>query len=182
VGSLAQEDKIIVFCQYKQSIAAFQAAFEGLGIGYVTLTGEDNMKKRQQAIDGFQTDPKKRIFLATIDAAYVAITLTAANYVSFASQPLTPGKMAQAEDRAYRNGQKRGVFVDVPLIPGTLDDAICKLLDHKRAIAGDVMLEANPDEAKQKELEDKAALEAAAACGLIKSGALVKEKQKTMAL
>lgn len=167
VGGLHEDDKIIVFCQYKQSIGAFQSAFQSAGIEYVTLTGEHNMKQRQESIDQFQANPKKRIFLATIDAAYVAITLTAANYVVFASQPLTPGKMSQAEDRAYRNGQKRKVTVAVPHIPGTLDDSVIKLLDHKRKLAAEVMLEEGAGPEATQKAEEKAAVELAEMSGLI---------------
>lgn len=167
VGGLRQEDKVIVFCQYTQSIAAFQAAFEAAGIKYVTLTGADSLKKRQQAIDAFQKDKGTRIFLATTDAAYVGITLTAANYVMFASRPWTPGKEAQAEDRAYRNGQERPVIVVQPYIPGTLDEALAALLDHKRRIADDVMLKVDPDEGKQRQAEEAAAKETAGLLGWI---------------
>lgn len=183
IGGLKHEDKTIVFCQYTQSIAAFEAAFDAAGIKYVTLTGADSLKKRQQSIDAFQKDKNVRVFLATTDAAYVGITLTAANYVMFASLPWTPGKKAQAEDRAYRNGQERPVIVVEPFIPGTLDEALAKLLEHKKQIAAEVMgEEVGQTDEEIKKAEDAAANETAEALGWIRNKAAATLKQGRMAL
>ncbi|TXI84750.1 MAG: hypothetical protein E6Q40_08915, partial [Cupriavidus sp.] len=45
----------------------------------------------------------------------------------------------QAEDRAYRNGQKRDVFVMLLIVPGTIDEQILALLDSKEEIESDVV-------------------------------------------
>jgi SNF2 family DNA or RNA helicase len=94
--------------------------------------GSDSLKRRQQAVDAFQHDSAVTVFIGTTSAAGVGITLTAANYVVFASLPWTPALMRQAEDRAYRMGQKRDVIVLVPLVPKTLDEQVWSLLQSKR--------------------------------------------------
>ena len=97
------------------------------------------MKKRQAALDAFQGDPVIKVFIGTTSAAGVGITLTAANYVLFVSQPWTPAVMRQAEDRAYRNGQTRDVIVIVPIVPDTIDQDIMRLLDSKTALEEDTV-------------------------------------------
>jgi SNF2 family DNA or RNA helicase len=82
-------------------------------------------------------------------AAGVGLNLTAANYVIFASLPWTPALKDQAEDRAYRNGQNRLVIVKIPLVEGTIDTALWELLEHKRAIATEVL---NPEEAQAQSM------------------------------
>lgn len=52
----------------------------------------------------------------------------------FASLPWTPALKRQAEDRAYRSGQTRDVFVIIPVVAGTIDEQIVALLDAKREI------------------------------------------------
>lgn len=131
IQSLGEDDKAIVFCEYTDTVAVMQEAFASAGLACVTLVGSDSAAKRQRSIDAFQQDPKVRVFIGTTMAAGVGITLTAANYVFFASLPWTNALMRQAEDRAYRLGQKRNVIVVVPLIPTTLDEAVWKLLDSK---------------------------------------------------
>ena len=47
--------------------------------------------------------------------------------------------MRQAEDRAYRLGQLRDVMVLVPLIAGTIDEGIWRLLESKQETEQDVV-------------------------------------------
>jgi SNF2 family DNA or RNA helicase len=107
---------------------------QGLGIACVTLTGADTPARRMAAVDGFQQRPEVRVFIGTTMAAGVGLTLTAANYVFFASLPWTPALKRQAEDRAYRSGNRRDVLVIVPVVAHTIDEQIAALLDSKRDI------------------------------------------------
>lgn len=139
IESLQAEDKAIIFCEYMTTVTAMVEAFKAAGIKAVQLVGADTAKKRQKAIDAFQNDPEVRVFIGTTMAAGVGITLTAANYVLFASMPWTPALMRQAEDRAYRLGQKRDVIVIVPIIPNTIDEAVWEILESKREKETDVV-------------------------------------------
>ena len=139
VESLSAGDKIIIFCEYMNTVQLIQNAFAASGIVCVTLVGSDSAKKRQSAIDAFQNDPRVTVFIGTTSAAGVGITLTAANYVAFASLPWTPALMRQAEDRAYRLGQKRNVLVIVPLIEQTIDEGVWSLLSSKQETETDVV-------------------------------------------
>ncbi|WP_225213928.1 helicase-related protein, partial [Comamonas avium] len=110
-----------------------------LQIRCVSLVGADSAKRRQAAVDAFQDDPEVKVFIGSTMAAGVGITLTAANIVAFASMPWTPALMRQAEDRAYRLGQKRDVLVLVPIIPGTIDEGVLALQDNKRTTEEEVI-------------------------------------------
>ena len=132
IEGLSEGDKIIVFCEYISTVQALREALDAIGVRCVTLVGSDSLTKRQAAVDAFQNDPGVTVFIGTTAAAGVGITLTAANYVVFASLPWTPALMRQAEDRAYRLGQRRNVIVIVLLIPGTIDEQVWALLQSKR--------------------------------------------------
>jgi len=147
IEGLGEGDKIIVFCEYMATVEVLKSAFAQANINCVTLVGSDSGTKRQKAIDAFQNDPAVQVFIGTTSAAGVGITLTAANYVAFASPPWTPALMRQAEDRAYRLGQLRDVMVLVPLIPNTIDDQVWRLLETKTELEQDVV------EAVRAELE-----------------------------
>lgn len=45
----------------------------------------------------------------------------------------------QAEDRAWRNGQRRPVTVINPLVPGTIDEDLYRLLEAKTDIENDLI-------------------------------------------
>ncbi len=139
VESLSEGDKIIIFCEYMSTVEAMRDAFAQAGIACVSLVGADSGARRQKAIDAFQNDPAVTVFIGTTSAAGVGITLTAANHVAFASLPWTPALMRQAEDRAYRLGQRRNVLVIVPLVAGSIDEGIWSLLQYKQATEQDVV-------------------------------------------
>lgn len=138
VQSLQADDKVIIFCEYMPTVDFMKESFKNAGIDCVTLVGSDNGSSRQRAVDAFQQNPAVRVFIGT-SAAAVGITLTAANYVILASQPWTPAMQRQREDRAYRNGQTRDVFVIIPVIPGTIDEQVLALLGSKTEIEESVI-------------------------------------------
>jgi len=63
---------------------------------------------RQDYVDAFQAG-KMKVFVGTIKAGGVGITLTAADTVILHDRALTPGDAVQAEDRLHRIGQHKNV-------------------------------------------------------------------------
>lgn len=97
----------IIFFHYKESMEAMKT---WLGEEAFYYSGESAVNERQEMIDAFQKGEKK-FFVAQIDAAKVAITLTYADRVIFLSLPWNHADYRQASDRAYRIGQKNSVLV-----------------------------------------------------------------------
>jgi len=139
IRNLDQDDKVLVFCEYVDTVDELVATLTAEGIGCVSMTGSDATGKRQRAVDRLQEDAEVRVFIGTTGAAGVGITLTAANVVMFAGLPWTPALKRQAEDRAWRNGQKRPVTVIIPLVPDTIDDDLYRLLEAKTDIENDLI-------------------------------------------
>ncbi|MDT3723216.1 C-terminal helicase domain-containing protein, partial [Pseudomonas oryzihabitans] len=146
LGELDPEDKVILFCEYKETVTTLQKLCEAAGLGCVTLVGTDSLTKRQKAIDRFQQDVDCRVFIGTTSAAGTGNNLTAANYVFFLGLPWTPVLQDQAEDRAYRNGQRRLVVVKIPLDENSIDLQLWQMLQDKRRIAQDLI---EPDAIKK---------------------------------
>jgi SWI/SNF-related matrix-associated actin-dependent regulator 1 of chromatin subfamily A len=89
---------------------------------------------KQQSVDRFQRDPKCKLFVGSITAAGVGITLTAASYVLFAELDWRPAMVAQAEDRLHRIGQKESVLVQHVVFDGSLDANMAKKIVEKQEI------------------------------------------------
>jgi SWI/SNF-related matrix-associated actin-dependent regulator 1 of chromatin subfamily A len=127
------EGKILVFAHHRDVVEALTKEFAD--VGAVKLMGGASADDKQAAIDRFQTDPSCRVFVGSIKAAGVGITLTAATHVVFAEQDWTPGWNQQAEDRAHRIGQRESVLIQYVVLDGSLDAHIAQVNVDKAAIA-----------------------------------------------
>ncbi len=129
--TLENVDKLIVFAHHLDVLKALKDAF---GNAAVVLTGETPLPARQAAVDAFQTNPAIKVFVASIKAAGVGITLTAASTVLFAELDWTPGGMSQAEDRAHRIGQLNSVLVQHLVLDGSFDQRMAETIVEKQAV------------------------------------------------
>lgn len=155
-------DKVIVFAHHHDVISGLVKGFEeSLEEGrVVTITGEMDGTARQAAVDAFQTDDKTKIVVASIMAAGVGLTLTAASTVVFVESDWVPGNLTQAEDRAHRIGQKDMVMVHQLVVPGSLDEYMSRLVTEKQNIADAAMDRSTTVEAPELSLEERAKREA----------------------
>ena len=128
----------------------------------VTVTGDDNDRQKQWAVDRFQTDEGCRLIILNYKSGGVGLTLTAASNVLFVEFPWTAADCNQAEDRAHRNGQKNAVNCVYLLGKDTIDEYMYNLIQQKREISDGVTgTEENTEERKisQADLIFNAAVE-----------------------
>ena len=71
--------------------------------------------------------------------AQVGLTLTAAQAVIFGELVWTPGELIQAEDRAHRIGQTRGLTVYYLIAVGTCDEGMWQAVKQKLQGIGQAM-------------------------------------------
>ena len=115
---LEQVGKTLCFVIHKDVVSAIREKFKNVAVCYV---GGMTNTKRQESIDRFQNDPSAKLFIGNIDAAGVAITLTAARVVVFGEMSLNPAKNAQAEDRAHRIGLHWPLLVQYLVWDGSVE-------------------------------------------------------------
>ena len=94
------------------------------GKTYVRIDGKVSGPKRSQAVRDFQTDPNIYVFLISTGAGGEGITLTAANKVIIFDPNWNPARDLQAQDRAYRMGQRREVNVYRFISAGTIEEKL----------------------------------------------------------
>lgn len=141
------DEKIIVGAHHHDVIDGLRAAAAARGWAPVTLTGRETTAERQAAVEAFQTDPTVRLFIGSIQAAGVGITLTAGSTVVFAELDWVPGNVSQFEDRAHRIGQTDSVLVWHLVLAGSIDARMARLLVEKQEVI-DAALDTNhPDRA-----------------------------------
>lgn len=104
---LEQGRSVILFTEFVPSAEALAAHYRKAGLGVELLTGKPS-DDRQAMIDRFQAK-KSRVWISTIKAGGVGLTLTAASDVVLIDRPYMVDDAQQAEDRAHRIGQQDNV-------------------------------------------------------------------------
>lgn len=125
-------EKLIVFAHHHEVV---DKLMEHLGDKAVKLTGRDKQDDRQDAVDRFQNDDSVQVFVGSIQAAGVGLTLTASANVVFVELDWVPANVTQAEDRAHRIGQTNHVLVQHLVVDGSLDARMAQVLVHKQNLA-----------------------------------------------
>ena len=133
---IEQGKKVIVFTNFTDSLQTIYKHFEKQA---VYLDGSCSKPHRQKAVDEFQDNEKIKVFVGNIKAAGVGLTLTSAEVVIMNDLSFVPAEHSQAEDRAYRYGQKNNVLVYYPLYENTIEGAIYDILNRKKQIIRTVM-------------------------------------------
>ena len=133
---IEQGKKVIIFSNFTEPLKKIHEHF---GKKSVYLDGSTSKPARQDAVDRFQESEKIQVFCGNMKAAGVGLTLTAAEAVIMNDLSFVPADHAQAEDRAYRYGQKNNVSVFYPLFENTIEGVIYDILSHKKQIIGTVM-------------------------------------------
>lgn len=128
---LDQEDKLVVFAHHHDVIDAIMNEFKDIA---VELTGNTKVNDRQDLVHKFQTDPDCKLFVGSITAAGLGITLTAANNVVFAEIDWVPANITQAEDRTHRIGQVNSVLVQHLVLEGSLDSVMAQRVIEKQNV------------------------------------------------
>ena len=133
---IEQGKKVIIFSNFTEPLKRIHEHF---GKQSVYLDGSTSKFGRQKAVDDFQDNEKIMVFCGNIKAAGVGITLTSAEVVIMNDLSFVPSDHSQAEDRAYRYGQKNNVLVYYPIFENTIEGVIYDMLIKKKGIFETVM-------------------------------------------
>ena len=133
---IEQGKKVIIFTNFTNTLNKITEHF---GKSAVKLDGKMSKPQRQHSVDEFQNNEKVNVFVGNLKAAGVGITLTAAEAVIMNDLSFVPSDHSQAEDRAYRYGQKFSVSVYYPIFENTIEGIIYNILTKKKNIFETVM-------------------------------------------
>jgi SWI/SNF-related matrix-associated actin-dependent regulator 1 of chromatin subfamily A len=145
---IEQGKKVIIFTNFTDTLNEIANHF---GKSAVTLDGKMSKPARQHSVDQFQENEKVKVFVGNLKAAGVGITLTAAEAVIMNDLSFVPSDHSQAEDRAYRYGQKSNVSIFYPIFDNTIEGIIYDILSQKKNVFETVM---GDNEGKGDTIED----------------------------
>jgi SNF2 family DNA or RNA helicase len=96
-------------------------------------------EERRRVVSQFQEEEDTRIFLISLKAGGVGLTLTAADYVYLVDPWWNPAVEQQAIDRTHRIGQEKKVFAYRMICRDTVEEKILQLQERKKSLASDLI-------------------------------------------
>ncbi|OBZ67066.1 ATP-dependent helicase fft2 [Grifola frondosa] len=150
--------RMLIFSQFTQILDIIQKVLELKDVKFLVLTGSTPVDVRQTLVDEFNEDESIPVFLLSTKAGGMGINLTAASVVIMFDQDFNPHNDRQAQDRAYRIGQKRDVDVVKLITKGSIEEDMLQLGQTKLALDEAVAGEAGEEAESRVETEIKMSL------------------------
>lgn len=129
---VAEGRRVLVFSQFVEMLRLIEADLAAAGIACLSLTGQT--KDRAGVLDSFAQGDAP-VFLLSLKAGGVGLTLTEADTVILYDPWWNPAVERQAMDRTHRIGQDKPVFVHRLVAAGTVEEKILDMQARKQALA-----------------------------------------------
>jgi non-specific serine/threonine protein kinase len=131
--------KALVFSQFTSMLELIRTALSERGIPHLYLDGSVSAEDRKRSVQQFQEEDDTRVFLISLKAGGVGLTLTAADYVYLVDPWWNPAAEQQAIDRSHRIGQVKKVFAYRMICKDTVEEKILQLQEKKRQLTEDLV-------------------------------------------
>jgi SNF2 family DNA or RNA helicase len=153
--AISEGESLLIFSQFTDICEGIEKHIrQSLHCNTYYLHGGTSRQRREKMISEFQdlqTEPS--VFVLSLKAGGVGITLTKANHVFHFDRWWNPAVEEQATDRAFRIGQKKNVFVHKFVVIGTLEEKIDQMIEDKKKLSSTVV---GSDESWLTELDNEA--------------------------
>ncbi|MBT4922211.1 MAG: DEAD/DEAH box helicase [Rickettsiales bacterium] len=138
---IENKESMLIFSQFKEvGHQLSKLIAEKMQINSYFIHGGVSAKKREEMIETFQSpETPPSIFILSLKAGGVGITLTKANHVFHFDRWWNPAVENQATDRAYRIGQKNKVMVHKFVTIGTLEEKIDIMIEKKQKLSDNIL-------------------------------------------
>ena len=141
---LENGEPLVVFGHHRDVIGGIRDALTEDGHRVVLVDGGTPAQARQDAVDAFQNGDAD-VFVGTMGAAGVGLTLTRASNAIFAEIDWTPATLSQSEDRLHRIGAESPVNIYHLVLDGSIDARIAEVVVAKQEVF-DAALDRKPQE------------------------------------
>ena len=131
--------RLLVFSAFASMLRIMRAEFDKRGIAYGYLDGSTKDRDRQEEVARFMQADGPPLFLCSLKAGGVGLTLTAADYVVLYDPWWNPAVERQAIDRTHRIGQHRAVTAYRLVTSGTVEEKIRALAERKANLSRNII-------------------------------------------
>jgi SNF2 family DNA or RNA helicase len=153
--AISEGESLLIFSQFTEVCENIEKQIkQAIHCNTYYLHGGTSRNRRETMITEFQDpDTEPSVFILSLKAGGVGITLTKANHVFHFDRWWNPAVENQATDRAFRIGQKKNVFVHKFVTIGTLEERIDQMIEDKKKLSSAVV---GSDESWLTELDNEA--------------------------
>lgn len=124
------DEAILIFAIHKEVIRKLA---EGLKKHHpIVVTGSVDVRERQAMVDEFQRNPRRRLFMANIQAGGTGYTLTKATRALFVEFSWSGADNDQARDRIHRIGQTSSVLAQYMVFKNSVDRRVIEAVLRKQ--------------------------------------------------
>jgi intein/homing endonuclease len=127
--------KVLVFSAFSSMLKVMRTSLDRRNVNYGYLDGSTKDRDRQLEVERFMADDGPPVFLCSLKAGGVGLTLTAADYVILYDPWWNPAVERQAIDRTHRIGQTRPVTAYRMVTAGSVEEKIRALAERKSALS-----------------------------------------------
>ncbi len=131
--------RVLVFSAFASMLRLIKDDLFKRDVGFAYLDGSVKDRDRQAEVERFMSDDGPPVFLCSLKAGGVGLTLTAADYVILYDPWWNPAVERQAIDRTHRIGQRHPVTAYRMLTRGTVEEKIRALAARKRELSENVI-------------------------------------------
>ena len=119
------DKKLVIFAQFKTSIADITSLLKKRKIKHVVLDGD---QKNKMIWRDFQKDPKIKVIVVQYESGAAGIDLYAADTILYYEPTTRSTTLEQSRDRIHRTGQKNACSYLHFITKGTIETQIFKVL------------------------------------------------------
>ncbi|KAK2583547.1 hypothetical protein KPH14_009501 [Odynerus spinipes] len=138
---LDKGDKLIIVSQWTSMLKVIGSHLSMIkGATFSEFTGNVPIKERQAIMDSFNDlSGNPKILLLSLTAGGVGLNLVGGNHLLLIDIHWNPQLESQAQDRIYRFGQKKDVFIYKFICKDTIEERIKNLQERKVEISQNVL-------------------------------------------
>ncbi|GMI08221.1 hypothetical protein TrLO_g380 [Triparma laevis f. longispina] len=134
-----QGHRVLIFSQTRMMLNLIQKFVERKGFNFKRMDGNTNVAARQGLVDKFNNDESIFGMLLTTKTGGVGVNFVGANRIILFDPDWNPQTDRQANERAWRFGQKKEVTVYRLITAGTIEEKIYHRQIFKTALSNKVL-------------------------------------------
>lgn len=144
-GGELENEKVVIFANYKNTVRALHERFREIGRGFVTVWGDDpNKANRRKAQELFWEHPKCSTLIGT-RAIEQSLNLQVSRHLINVDMIMNPARMEQLAGRVRRDGSKhKHVYVHNLLAIDTQEERYLPALEREAALSSHIWDEESP--------------------------------------